>query len=424
MKTRIIKSICLLCSCTLLCACADERTFTNLTTPEERLHLSDYEQTPQHLGIDPTQQETSDYTPLNYTPQYGMWMSVNDYPEILMTQTKESFTDIIRERFDNMAALGINTVYVHVRAFGDAYYASELYAPGLYLPSGTDFDPLAIMVEEAHARDLSIHAWLNPLRCQSEVQMQEMDEQYILKQWYLDEEKNGTYLSLVDGRFWLCPAYAEVRALIADGAAEIVRNYEVDGIHIDDYFYPTTDFSFDAAAFAESRETNITQFRKEQCSAMAAEIYAAVKDENPDVLFGISPQGTLRGNNTQYSDAVKWCSEAGYCDYILPQIYFGLENESAPFAETASLWTEMVTCDEVSLMIGICTYKMGKEDAYAGTGKKEWQKDFAVSSKELALVQEMGLGAAIYSYDSTFCPPDEIADQMAAERERIAELLK
>ncbi|MBQ8514483.1 MAG: family 10 glycosylhydrolase [Ruminococcus sp.] len=420
MKHLIRKILCLLSLPALFCACGQAE---DMSSSQEELHLYDYEQTPYHLSL-PESTEKSGYQPLNHSPQYAMWFTANDYPEILMTQTEETFTERIEERFDNAAAMGINTVYVQVRAFGDAYYQSELFSPGLYTPGNMDFDPLEIMIQAAHARELSIHAWINPLRTQSDVQMQEMDDRFPLKQWYMDKETNGTYISLVNDRWWLCPAYPEVRKLIAEGAAEIVRNYEVDGIHIDDYFYPTTDTEFDAEAFAESKETNLTEFRMEQCSQMVSEIYEAIKKENPEVLFGISPQGTLHGNEVQYADIETWCSEPGYCDYIVPQIYFGLKNENAPFAETATLWRERVTNEDLELIIGLCTYKMGQEDKYAGSGREEWITDSSIPSKELALVQEMGLGAAIYSYDSTFAPDEEIQQQMANERKAIQALLE
>jgi uncharacterized lipoprotein YddW (UPF0748 family) len=396
-----------------LCGCSRQ-------LPATSLHLYDSEQTIAQLRVDNI---PSDPAATTDPPQYAMWFSVNDYPEILMTQTEAAFTATIQQRFANAAAMGINTVYVHVRAFGDAYYTSDLFDKGLYTPENMDFDPLEIMVEAAHAQSLSIHAWINPLRCQTDSQMQEMDDQYPIKQWYNDPEKRGTYLSLVDGRWWLNPAYPDVRRLIAEGAAEIVQRYAVDGIHIDDYFYPTTDAAFDAAAFAESTETDLTTFRMMQCNQMVAALYDAVKSANPDVLFGISPQGTRSGNEAQYADVETWCSQSGYCDYIVPQIYFGLENEVAPFAETVASWQDMVTCDDVTLIIGICTYKMGTEDTYAGSGSAEWQTDFSVSSKELSLVQQLGLGAAFYSYSSTFEPASEIAVPMAEERAAIAAML-
>ncbi len=397
-----------------------------LNNPSGRLHLYDYEQTAAQLGIETTgeaAEEFSQYKPINFYPQHSMWFTVNDYPDILMNKTEEQFTADIKERFLNAQSIGINTVYIHVRAFGDAYYKSELFSSGLFMSNEIEYDPLEIMVNAAHEIGLSLHAWINPMRCQSDVQMEEMNDSFTLKKWFSSDETRNSYISLIGDRWWLCPAYAEVREFIADGAAEIVRNYKVDGIHIDDYFYPTASTDFDAEAFAESSSNNLSEFRQEQCSLMVKEIYDAVKNENPDVLFGISPQGTLKGNNTQYADVQKWCSETGYCDYIVPQIYFGLKNETAPFEETAKLWESLVTNSETQLIIGVCTYKMGKEDIYAGSGSDEWITDHSVSSKETAIVKNMGLGIALYSYDSTFCPSDENSEYMKQERSEIETLL-
>lgn len=409
----------------IFCGCLNKEKPKEAESPTSQIHLYDYEQTPYHLGIEDISSPSSALTSscLNYSPQYAMWFTVNDYPDILLNKTEEEFTVAVKERFSNAKSLGINTVYVHVRAFGDAYYESKLFSQGLFMSQNSGYDPLDIMVTMAHEMELSIHAWINPLRCQSDVQMNEMDDSFTLKQWFSNDEKREKYMSLVEGRWWLCPAYPEVRDFIAQGAAEIVSNYDVDGIHIDDYFYPTASVEFDADAFSESRSGNLSEFRKEQCSLLVSEIYDAVKKENNDVLFGISPQGTLKGNETQYADVKKWCSEEGYCDYIVPQIYFGLKNETAPFEETAALWSELVTNDSTELIIGICTYKAGKEDIYAGSGKEEWIKDHAVSSKEVKIIHDMGLGTALYSYSSTFCPPDENASDMEKERLAIETLL-
>lgn len=423
---RFINITAVFTACVLfLSGCGAENKKTDYSS---KPHLYDYEQTLLQLGIDTADitdntDSVQTYSPLNFSPQYAMWFTVNDYPDILLNKTKEKFTSLIKERFSNAKALGINTVYVHARAFGDAYYKSELFSRGLFMSPDADYDPLDIMIKTAHELELSIHAWINPMRCQSDAQMQEMSDDLTLKKWYSDKEKNGKYIVLVDDRYWLCPAYEEVRQFIAEGAAEIVRNYDVDGIHIDDYFYPTANADFDAEAFAKSSTGNLSEFRKEQCSLLVKEIYDAVKKENEDVLFGISPQGTLKGNNTQYADPQKWCSEEGYCDYIVPQIYFGLKNETAPFEETVSLWKDLVTNEKTELIIGICTYKMGKEDAYAGTGNMEWIEDHGVSSKEAEIVRDMGLGIALYSYNSTFCPEKNIAEDMEKERMALGQIL-
>ena len=222
------------------------------------------------------------------------------------------------------------------------------------------------------------------------------------------------------------PAYPEVRQLIADGVSELVTQYEIDGVQIDDYFYPTTDASFDAAAFAESGATDRSAWRKEQCNRMVQAMYNAVKQTNPKVLFGISPQGTLSGNEKQSADVQTWGQTAGYCDYLLPQLYFGFQNSTAPFAETAAFWAEQVTCPDVSLWIGICTYKIGQQDTWAGNGMTEWQTDSQVVSKELELLCNMdGIdGAAIYDYASTFQPESSVSEILSSERDAIQVLLQ
>ncbi len=419
---RIIKTIVALIACMTLFGCGKNHAETE---ENPRLSLYDYEQTPAHLGIDPGEIPKPDqrYKPINFETQRAMWFTANDYPDILMSKTEAEFTESIEERFENAASMGINTVYVQVRAFGDAYYKSELYSQGLYTTGDMNFDPLQIMTDTAHEKGLSIHAWINPLRCQTESQLETIDDSFTLKKWYMDDETNGTYLSLVDGRYWLCPGYEEVRRFIAEGAAEIVRKYEVDGIHIDDYFYPTSDESFDADSFETSGFSSLSGYRKEQCSLMVQAMYEAVKAENEDVLFGISPQGTLRGNDSQYADVLRWCSEEGFCDYIVPQIYFGLKNESAPFEKTVLGWRELVTND-ADLVIGICTYKMGQADKFAGSGKNEWIEDKSIPSKETEIVISQDLGCAIYSYASTFEPSEAAASYMDAEREQLSQIIK
>ena len=404
-----------------LFGCSERETSPEATA---KPHLYDYEQTLLQLGIDSStlNSNADTYEPLNFSPQRSMWFTVNDYPDILLNKTEKEFTENIEKRFKDAASIGINTVYVHARAFGDSYYSkSQLFPKGLYMAEDISYDPLEIIVNTAHELHLSVHAWINPLRCQSEVQMKEISDSFTIKKWY--NEQKGRYISDIDGRYWLCPAYPEVREFIAEGAAEIVKNYDVDGIHIDDYFYPTADTEFDAQAFSESSTGDLSAFRKEQCSLLVSEMYNAVKAQNPEILFGISPQGTLAGNDSQYADVQRWCSEEGFCDYIVPQIYFGLENETAPFAETAALWKNLVTNKDTELIIGICTYKMGREDIYAGKGKDEWLCDNSVISKEAEIISNMGLGIAIYSYDSTFCPADDVAADMENERQCLADIL-
>ncbi len=361
--------------------------------------------------------------PLNYDTVRAVWIPVMQYGTWMTGQSAEQFRSHVQEAFRNCAAIGINTVYLHVRSYGDAYYNSSLFPKGSYLDGG--YDPLAIMLEEAHALSLSAHAWINPMRCAGTERLSRTDERYILRQWYDDPQKNGTYLVNVSDTWYLNPAYEEVRALIADGVTEILEQYDVDGIHIDDYFYPTQDAAFDAAAFAESAETDLAAWRKENCSAMVKAIYDAVKAHDERLLFGISPQGNLSATRDKlYADAALWCSTEGYCDYIVPQIYYGFENSTCPFAETAAVWAEIAT--EAKLVLGLAPYKIGITDKWAGSGSEEWRTDPTVLSREAALAAELdGVeGIALYCYASLFEPDASVQTMVEAEVERIGESWK
>lgn len=350
----------------------------------------------------------------------AVWIPVMHYGDWMTGKTEVQFREKIAEVFDTIVELGLNTVFLHVRAYGDAYYPSELFPSGAYLTG--EYDPLAIMLEEAHNRGLSAHAWINPLRIQSAEMLARTDTKYPLRQWHDDPEKNGTWLVNVNDRFWLNPAYPEVRQLVADGVTEILENYDVDGIHIDDYFYPTQDAAFDEAAFSESGAADLAAWRRENCTAMVKLLYDTVKAY--DKVFSVSPQGNLQKDYDElYADAAKWSSETGYTDWIVPQIYYGFENSVQPFAETLAHWEELASATK--LVVGLAPYKIGLEDTWAGEGKNEWQTDGEVLSKEFDLVQnsENADGVAFYSYNALFAPEAAVAEQVNAERERIKEKL-
>lgn len=424
---------CLLALC-LLFTMSSCTTKAQRTIPENATfcdNLADQVQSLQQLHIasgttaSPDRNSASS-SRLNYDTPYAMWFTVMDYAETLRGKTADAFRQIMRERFQDAAKIGINTVYLHVRAYLDAYYSSKLFPIGTYADAQIDFDPLAIMVEEAHAQNLSAHAWINPLRGPGDVAMEAMDNQYPVKQWYSDPVKNGTYLVKVENNWWLNPAYPEVRQLIADGVQEIITQYQVDGIHLDDYFYPTTDASFDATAFAEIGATDLSSFRLEQTNALVKLLYDTVKEKDSELLLSISPQGTMHGNyNSQFADVRRWASEEGYCDILIPQVYFGFENETAPFEETVAMWTQLVTCENVSLVIGIGTHKLGKEDTWAGSGSMEWIEHLDIPARQVTFLLHMdGVdGLAIYDYDTTFCP-DTATEAMAQQVDAIGKLLR
>lgn len=371
---------------------------------------------------------TNGYSALNYSEQKGIWISYLEYSSAMMNKSAKAFRSTIGEYFDNVKALSFNTVYVHVRAFGDAYYRSELFPTGDRY-NGTigaklSYDPLEIMVEEAHSRNLSVHAWINPMRLMTDSQLKSLSDSYTIKKWYNDSDKCGKYIVKSDGRWYLNPAYPEVEKLISDGISEIVSGYDVDGIQIDDYFYPTTAASFDSAAYNVSETAkSLSSWRTDNINDMVKRMNKTVHGANPSVLFGISPQGSVSNNyDTLYADVKTWCRSTDYCDYILPQVYFGFDNAALPYEDTIALWSSMTSSGNVKLVIGLAGYKIGAADAYAGTnGKNEWINNSDILSRQMKAAKKLGNygGVAIFRYGSIFEPESSVAKQVNAELANI-----
>ena len=338
--------------------------------------------------------EDTAFEPLNYREQVGMWLPYVRFPDYMQGKSEESFREAVVQIMEDAAADNVNTVYFHVRPNGDAYYKSELFPKGAYLDS--DYDPLKIVLEEAHKRGISVHAWINPLRLQTAEQMEKVPDSFIVRKWINAGEP---YVKNVNGRWYLDPAYPETVELIESSVREILGNYDVDGVHIDDYFYPTTDPEFDREAFEVSGSTDLAQWRMDNVNRFVKAMYDAVKNADERLVFGISPQGNIDADyNSQYADVRRWGSEEGYCDYIIPQIYFGFENENSPFLPTLKQWEELVDDSIVSLIIGLAAYKLGREDKWAGdAGELEWINDPDIIRKQIVEVKNSAAdGYALY----------------------------
>lgn len=350
------------------------------------------------------------YRALNYSEVKGMWISYIDLAGI-PSGSESAFRSGIADIYDNCKALGINTVYVHVRSHGDAYYSSDYFPRTKYL--GGTYDPLEVMVDEAHARGLSFQAWINPLRgcAVSDISR---ESGYKLYDWAGGE----TRLVQVGSYYYLNPAYTEVTDLIAAGAREITANYDVDGVHIDDYFYPTTEAYFDSAAFSQSGLSSLSDFRLANCDRLVSSLYSAVKKGNSSAIFGVSCQGSLYNNyNYMYADVKKWCAQSGFIDYIMPQIYYGFKNSAEPFEECVNTWNNLAYSGGIPLIVGITSAKLGLEDKWAGEGRDEWITDEFILERQFLASRELSSygGIGIYSYGSVFNADYSVREQVEKE---------
>lgn len=364
--------------------------------------------------LPPSNFGTNNYRALNYSEVKGMWISYIDLAGI-MSGSEGDFRSGISYIYDNCKSLGINTVYVHVRSHGDAYYSSDFFPRTKYL--GGTYDSLNVMIEEAHARGLSFQAWINPLRgcAVSDI---ERESGYPMYSWAGGE----TRLVQVGSYYYLNPAYSEVIELIADGAREITANYDVDGVHIDDYFYPTTDSYFDSAAFSQSGLSSLSEFRLANCDKLVSSLYKAVKRGNSSAIFGVSCQGSIYNNyNYMYADVKKWCTESGYIDYIMPQIYYGFKNSAEPFEECVSTWNNLAYSGNIPLIVGITAAKLGLEDKWAGAGNQEWITDEDILKRQFLVSCEQPSygGVGIYSYGAVFNADYSVQNQVDREIEAL-----
>ncbi len=372
---------------------------------------------------------TNSYQAVNYSEIKGIWISYIELSELMQGQSKDGFRSNIAAVFDNCTDLGINTVYVHVRSHADAYYKSELFPWSKYITGtlGKDpgYDPLTVMLEEAHKRSLSFQAWINPLRACGTSQISSYGS-YPVYTFATAAGMAGKYAVDVGGTYYLNPAYEEVTKLIAAGASEILSNYNVDGLHIDDYFYPTTDTSFDSSAYSASGCSSLSDFRFANCDRMVKELYGAVKSANPTALFSVSVQGNIDNNYTGlYADVRKWCTSSGYLDVIIPQIYYGFENTAAPYTATLLEWEELAAKGGIPLVAGLSVSKVGCEDSWAGSGKYEWVNNSDIISRQIAQAKKCSSygGFALYSYRSVFSPDSSVSAAVNKEIAAVKEII-
>ena len=302
----------------------------------------------------------------------------------------------------------LNTIIVQVRPFGDSIYESD-YFPFSHIISGkqgetVDYDALQYIVAAAHAHGLSVHAWVNPFRISTGKTPDTLADSNPYVQWLNDNDDfNDDYTFEYKGGIYYNPAYPEVRKLIIDGISEIVQKYDVDGIQLDDYFYPSDEPNYDSQTYqayidtVSSGSTVLSQseWRKTNINLLVSGIYDAVHAVKKNVVFGIAPQCNFENNEEISADIKTWCSSKGYIDYICPQIYVSNQHPTFPFEVLAKQWKETVTENSVKLYFGLGVYKAGT-DADDGT----WLLNDDNLKTQIELSRTLDTdGFMLYSYD-------------------------
>ena len=352
----------------------------------------------------------SQVKPAEKAEMRAVWISFLEYRSILKNKSESQFKSSVKKYFDNCVSLGLNTVIVHARSHGDAFYKSG------YFPASVDFtgkrqdsfpfDPLEIMVKEAHARGLKIEAWVNPYRANRLTE--QFSENDPVKKWL------GTDKVFAHGEYYYFnPGEPEVRRLVLNGIIELVENYDIDGIHFDDYFYPTTDSSVDKNTYAKyGAGRTLKKFRTDSVNELVKTVYSEIK-KRKNITFGISPQGNIENClNFNYADVKLWGSTAGYVDYLAPQLYWDYGQGSLPYETALANWKKTVTSPSVKLITGHAAYRV----AESGTGG--W-----ASGDTLKRQVSDARGAANYGGFIMFRYDHLFSDALETERRNLKSIL-
>jgi uncharacterized lipoprotein YddW (UPF0748 family) len=293
----------------------------------------------------------------------GVWLTTVENidwpsrPGLPVAQQKEELLAIL----DRAAEMNLNAVVFQVRPSADALYASKIEPWSAFLTGAMGrapdpfYDPLEFAVREAHARGLELHAWINPYRAHYPADHSPISSGHIARRRPDLVVKYGPYL-------WLDPGSSEVRAYTIRVVRDIVRRYDIDGLHIDDYFYPYQERTRrgrvipfpDGRTWRAYRRGGGTlardDWRRRNVDVLIEAMYKAVKEEKPWVKFGISPFGIWRPGNPPsvrgldayaelYADSRKWLRE-GWADYFTPQIYFRSSSPQQRYDELVHWWAQ------------------------------------------------------------------------------------
>lgn len=296
-------------------------------------------------------------------------------PDDHYQKQKEDFIKLL----DYYQSLNFNAVIVQIRTAGDAFYPSR-HAPWSKYLTGrqgrrpdTLEDPLSWMILESKRRGFEFHAWLNPYRATMNLDLTELSPEH-------DMFNYPNWMVKYDTKYYYNPGLPEVKNHLLKIIEEVVKNYNIDAIHFDDYFYPYKikgqEFN-DNEAYRKHAQSGQSkeEWRRENVNTLVHEIHQLVKKEKPWVQFGISPFGVWRnssqdprGSDTQseqtnyddlYADVLAWM-ENGWIDYLIPQLYWSIDFEPVSYRELLGWWSR--NHYNTPIYIGNAAYKIRENE--------------------------------------------------------------
>lgn len=288
----------------------------------------------------------------------GVWVATVDnidWPSRRDLPAEEQKAELIRI-FDRAASLGLNAIFLQVRPMADAIYPtpdspwSEYVTGAMGKAPEPAYDPLAFAIEEAHARGLQLHAWFNPFRARHPSARSPLAAPHVGVRRPGLVRTYGTHL-------WLDPGDPEARREVLAAVLDVVRRYDVDGVHVDDYFYPYPErdaagaeipFPDDETYRRHGGRMSRNDWRRNNIDEFVRAMYQGVKSVRREVQVGISPFGIWRPHHPAqirgfdaydklYADARLWL-QRGWLDYLAPQLYWPIDRREQSFPVLLQWW--------------------------------------------------------------------------------------
>ncbi|MGG0823032.1 family 10 glycosylhydrolase [Paenibacillus turicensis] len=311
----------------------------------------------------------------------GVWISTVfniDWPSQAASGNEEKQKNEYIALLDKLAQSGINTVFVQVRPSADSIYPSSI-VPWSNVLTGTSgkapgYDPLQFIIDETHKRGMEFHAWFNPFRASTGSDTSKLASNHVVN-------THPEWIVKYSGKSYINPGIPEARQHIIDAVMEVVNNYNIDGVHMDDYFYPsgeTKSNTFgDDNTYAMYNDKNIRNkgdWRRDNISTFVQQLGQKIHAVKPSVSYGVSPFGVWRnkasdplGSDTKagmsaydstYADVRAWIKNE-WIDYVIPQVYWSLSRSEVRYDVITNWWADQVKGTNVKLYIGHAAYKLG-----------------------------------------------------------------
>ena len=334
----------------------------------------------------------------------GIYISYLEYLSYFQNNNVDINKSYINKMLDNIKKNNFNTIFLHVSPFSDAIYNSKIF-PYSYTLTGIEgtnpgMDYLDYFIKESHKRNIKVHAWINPYRISNTKDLTKLSENNpaitFLKTNDAKVTENGIYYN---------PASSKVIDLLIKQIFEIITNYEIDGIHLDDYFYE--DYEIDLENYNKyflNNNISIEEYRYNIINTTIKTIYKLIKEYNKNIIFSISPDGNIENNyELHYADIKTWLKEDGYIDIIMPQVYYGFNNSLKPFEKTLNEWNSLIN-NNVKIVPVLAFYKVGSVDEYAKIGKYEWIENKDIIKRQILLSKNLNHydGYTLFRYEYLF----------------------